>query len=85
MTRGAEELLAGWIAENVQAVPDEEVEREAARLAAEFAAYAKDAGLSASDLAELEVDIGEDLRSHMKEALADATPGEDDAPSDGPE
>lgn len=85
MTRGAEELLAGWIAENVRAVPDDELEREAARLAAEFTAYAKDAGLSAADLAELEVDIGEDLRTHMMETLAEAAPSEDDAPSREPE
>jgi hypothetical protein len=80
MSRGAEELLAHWIAENVRAVPDDEQEREAARLAAEFTAYAKDAGLSAADLAELEVDIGEELGTHMKEALAEAAPGEDDEP-----
>lgn len=62
-------LLANWIAENVRAVPEEQRNSGAARLAAEFKAYARDAGLGVTDIEELEEDIGEDLVSHMEDAL----------------
>lgn len=81
MSNGSTDLLARWIAENVRAVPAVRHESESQRLAAEFWAFAKDAGLSAADLAELEVEIGEDLGSHMAEALEAAGVPEDDGPA----
>jgi hypothetical protein len=82
VTQAALELLARWTAENAKAVPAERVKSEATRLAAEFAAYAKDAGFSAADLAELEEDIAETLESHMADALEAARTLRDD-PSTG--
>jgi hypothetical protein len=69
MNQDTADLLASWIADNVRPVPEDEIEAEAAHLAAEFTAYAKDAGLNARDLAELEAELGEDLASHMEDAL----------------
>jgi hypothetical protein len=83
MTRGAVELLARWIAENIEAVPAEEQKSEIARLVTEFTAYARDAGLNSADLAELEEDIGEDLATHMKDALETARALDDDPPAGG--
>jgi hypothetical protein len=67
MTQQAVDILNRWIAETVHAVAPEEAGKEAARLVAEFTAYAEDAGLN---LEELEVDLGQDLLATMKEALA---------------
>jgi hypothetical protein len=69
MAQSALDLLALWTAENARAVPDDKVKSEAARLAVEFTAYARDAGLGSRDLKELEEDIAETLASHMEEAL----------------
>lgn len=74
MSQEVRELLAQWVAENVQAAPAGKVEDEAVRLAAEFLIYAKDAGCSAADLADLQDDIGEDLVGHMTDALTSAGP-----------
>ncbi len=80
MTHKARDLLAGWIAENVQAAPANELDRDAEELAAEFLAYAKDAGLSADDLAELQEDFGDNLAGHLRDAVAAAGgPGDDNA------
>jgi len=78
MSRMATTLLARWIAENVRPVAAEKREQEAARLAAEFVAYAADAGLSPVDLEELEEDIGEDLVGQMEDALADLAAPEEE-------
>ena len=80
MSNGSADLLARWIAENVRAVPVSQRRRESQRLAAEFSAFAKDAGLSEADLTELEVEIGESLDSHMADALEAAGLREDDGP-----
>ena len=72
MTKAALDLLADWVAENARTTAPEERQREAARLAAEFCAYARDAGLGDADLAELEEDIAATLESRMEEALAAA-------------
>lgn len=66
MTQHAIDILSRWIVETLKPVPPDQVEKEAARLAAEFSAYAEDAGLNVE---ELEVDLGEDLVSHMADAL----------------
>jgi len=66
MTQQAVDILNRWIAETVHVVAPEEADKEAARLVAEFTAYADDAGLN---LDELEVDLGQDLLATMKEAL----------------
>ncbi len=66
MSQHAVEILKRWIAEAVRAVPAEETAREAARLSVEFSAYAEDAGLKVQ---ELELDIGQDLPSFMKDAI----------------
>jgi hypothetical protein len=66
MTQQTIDILNRWIAETVRPVPPDQTDREAARLAAEFTAYAGDAGLKVEDI---EFDVGEDLQSHMKEAL----------------
>jgi hypothetical protein len=76
MTQAALDLLARWIAENVRPVPAEDLESEAARLAAEFVAYAKDAAIS---VAELEEDLAETLESHMEDALEAAGSLADDS------
>lgn len=83
MTHQATELLAGWIAENVRAVPAEERENEAARLATEFVAYAKDAGLGGAELKELEEDISEKLVDYMEDALEAAGVAANDNESGG--
>ncbi len=83
MTQRALDLLTRWIADNVRAVPEERQTSEAARLAAEFTAYATDAGLNPADLAELEEDIVENLTSHMEEALETVRALEADKPADG--
>jgi protein subunit release factor B len=70
MTQQAVDILNRWIAETVHAVAPEEAEKEAARLVAEFTAYAEDAGLNTE---ELEVDLGQDLLATMKEALLAAS------------
>ena len=77
MAQGALDLLNHWVAENVHAVPAEDLKSEAARLAGEFTAYARDAGLGAADLAELEEEIAETLESHMEEALKVAAASEE--------
>jgi hypothetical protein len=79
MSDRSTDLLARWIAENVHAVPPSQRESESHRLAAEFLAFAEDAGLSAADVAELEEEIGEDIGSHMVDALETAGTGDDDA------
>ena len=76
MTQQAIDILNRWITETVRAVPADQTAKEATRLATEFSAYAEDAGLN---LEELEIDLGEDLVSHMTDALkaaADAEKGE---------
>jgi hypothetical protein len=75
MTQHAMDILNRWVAETVRAAP-EQIAKEAARLATEFTAYAEDAGLN---MEELEVDIGEDILSYMRDALLAAA----DAESDG--
>jgi hypothetical protein len=75
MTQHAVDILNTWIAETVHAVAAEEAGKEAARLVAEFTAYAEDAGLN---LEELEVDLGQDLLATMKEALLVAGGAEED-------
>ena len=59
MSQQAIDILNRWMAEAVRPVPAEQMDKEAARLATEFAAYAEDAGLS---IEELELDVGEDHR-----------------------
>jgi hypothetical protein len=76
MTQQAIDILTRWIAETVRRVPPGEIAKEAARLAAEFTAYAEDAGLNIEDL---ELEVGEDLLSYMRDALQAAA----DAESDG--
>jgi len=66
MSQQAVDILSRWIAETLRAVPEDDIPKEAARLAAEFSAYAEDANV---DIEDLEVDLGEDLISHMAEAL----------------
>lgn len=73
MSQQAVDILNRWIADAVHAVPPADIPKEAARLAAEFTAYAEDAGLN---LEELEVDLGEDLVAHMTDALEAATEAE---------
>jgi hypothetical protein len=77
MSQDATDLLARWIAENVHAVPEDEQKSEAAQLAAEFIAYAKDAGLSAADMRELELDLEEDIESYLEDAIEAARAHED--------
>jgi hypothetical protein len=73
MTQQAVEILNRWIAETVRAVPEDQTAKEAARLAAEFSAYAEDAGLNLQDL---ELDVGEDLLGYMTDALLAAADAE---------
>jgi hypothetical protein len=73
MNRKAAELLERWIAEWVRPVPAAEMHAEAARLAAEFTAYAADAGIR---IGHVEEDLGEDLASRMEDALKAAGAGE---------
>jgi len=67
MSKQAVDALARWMAESVRPVPAAERRREAERLAAEFTAYAGDAGFN---IERLEEDLGADLVSHMEDALA---------------
>jgi hypothetical protein len=76
MSQATRDLLAHWIAENARPVPAEDLKGEAARLAAEFVAYAKDAAIS---VAELEEDLAETLESHMEDALEAARSLADDS------
>lgn len=78
MSQRAIGILSRWVAETVRPVPAAERPKEAARLAAEFAAYAADAGLN---LQKLEEDLGEDLPSFMSDALEAA----EETESGGPE
>lgn len=73
MTQHAIDILNRWVAETVHAVDADQIPKEASRLATEFSAYAEDAGLN---LEELEVDLGEDLVSHMADALRAALDAE---------
>lgn len=73
MTQQAVDILNRWIAETVHAVAPEETAKEAARLAAEFTAYAEDIGLN---LEKLEVDLGQDLLATMNDALMAAAGSE---------
>jgi hypothetical protein len=73
MSQQAVDILNRWMAEALQPVPRAEIPKEAARLAVEFSAYADDAGLN---LEELQIDLGEDLVSHMAEALEAAAEAE---------
>ena len=75
MTQHAIDILNRWVAETVRPVPPAEAAKEAARLATEFTAYAEDAGLRVE---QLELDIGEDLLSFMKDALQAAADTESD-------
>lgn len=77
MSQRAIDILNRWVAEAVRPVPAERMEKEAIRLAAEFTAYAEDAGLRIENL---EVDVGEDIVSYMKDALTEAA----DAQAEGP-
>lgn len=83
MTKDAVDLLTRWVAENVQPVPADAIKGEAARLATEFAAYARDAGLGRTDIAELEEDVAEDLKGYMEDALEALRDADDDAPAAG--
>jgi hypothetical protein len=60
------ELLSRWVADTVRRVPADQTRKEAERLAAEFTAFAADAGLY---LERLEEDIGTDLVIYMVDAL----------------
>ena len=73
MTQHAMDILNRWVAETVRAAPPEQIAKEAARLATEFTAYAEDAGLN---IEKLEVDIGEDILSYMRDALIAAADAE---------
>ena len=81
MTRHAVEILSRWTAEAIGAIAADDAGREAARLAAEFTAYAEDTGLN---IEELENDLGEDLLSYMKDALEARAAATND-PLDGDE
>ena len=83
MTQDAVDLLTKWVAENVRPVPADAIRDEAARLATEFAAYARDAGLARSDIAELEEDVAEDLKGYMEDALETLRGADGDAPETG--
>lgn len=75
-------LLTQWSGENVAPVEPTQRQSEAKRLAAEFTAYALDTGLSGSDLAELELELGESLESYMAELMrAEDDPGSDEPPA----
>ncbi len=73
MSHRTVELLNRWVSDTVRAVPAEETEKEARRLAVEFTAFAVDAGLNVEML---EDDIGEDLVSFMIDALQAAADAE---------
>jgi hypothetical protein len=78
MSKQAVDTLARWIAESVRPVPEDARGKEAERLATEFAAYAADAGIN---IERLEEELGEDLVSHMEDAL-EALAARDDLPDD---
>ncbi len=69
MSQQTVDALARWIAESVRPVPADATRKEALRLATEFSAYAADAGIN---LELLEEEIGQDLVSHMEDALEEA-------------
>ena len=73
MSHRTVDLLNRWVADTVHAVPAEETQKEAQRLAVEFTAFAADAGVN---LEKLEDDIGEDLVSFMIDALQAAADSE---------
>jgi hypothetical protein len=66
MSQRTLDILNNWVAENVRPVPPDEIEKEAKRLATEFAAFAADAGLNIENL---ETEITEDLEAFMADAL----------------
>ncbi len=76
MSKQAVDVLTRWIAESVRPVPEHAIGREATRLAAEFAAYAADAGI---DTDRLEVEIGQEIVTRMQDALEAAAAAEADA------
>jgi phage terminase Nu1 subunit (DNA packaging protein) len=83
MSKLAVDALMRWIAESVRPVPAGDRRKEAERLAAEFIAYAADAGIRVE---RLEEEIGEDLVSRMEDALeevseVDGPPGEEEEPA----
>lgn len=66
MSQRTRDILARWVADSLRPVSAEARSREAKRLAAEFAAYAADAGIN---LDRLEEELGTDLAAYMEEAL----------------
>jgi hypothetical protein len=82
MSKRTLDILDRWVAETVRPVPPDEVEKEAKRLATEFAAFAEDAGV---DIENLETEITEDLESFMADALKAAAGmnGDEKADSNG--
>jgi hypothetical protein len=66
MSQRTLDILTHWVAENVRPVPPDEIEKEAKRLAAEFSAFAADAGVNIENL---ETEITEDLEAFMADAL----------------
>ena len=78
MSQRTIDILNRWIADTVRPVPADEVEKEAKRLAAEFSAFAADAGMNIENL---ETEISEDLQTFMADALK-AAAGTDDEPAD---
>lgn len=75
MSQQAVDILQRWMADAVRPVSRADIPKEASRLATEFTAYAEDAGLN---LDELVVDLGEDIATHMADAL-EAMVAEEDA------
>jgi nucleotide-binding universal stress UspA family protein len=69
MSKLTTDVLNLWVGEFVRPVPAAAVRREAERLAAEFTAYARDAGI---DPKRLEEEVGSDLVSHMRDAIETA-------------
>jgi len=76
MSKRAVDALTRWISESVRPVSAELRRKEAERLAAEFTAYAEDAGIN---ITSLEEELGTDLVSHMEDALLalSAEPGDE--------
>lgn len=60
------DVLNRWVADTLRAVPPAEIRKEAERLAAEFTAFAADAGMN---LERLEEDLGDNLVNYMVDAL----------------
>jgi hypothetical protein len=77
MSKLALDSLSRWIAEWVHPVPAAAIPKEAARLAAEFTAYAKDAGISTEHI---EDELGEDLAAYMEDALVEAAESDSHSP-----